>query len=127
MTDPVYGFNARDTKRIARVVRAAEKGGGQTGNPPRGRTPYWPAPWDVGAGNEDVALAPAADTQVTADTDTWAPGDGTFSMKQYRYAWNTTTHLLVGFYRTVRYDAYGRVVAVSAETLYTVDTAEACT
>ena len=119
-------FSGRDVKRIAGVVRAYEKDGARPANPPRTKTPPWPPPWDVGAGNEDVALAPAADTQVTADTDTWAPGDGTFSMKQYRYAWNTTTHLLVGFYRTVRYDAYGRVVAVSAETLYTVDTAEAC-
>lgn len=114
---PVYGFDEKGAKRIARVVRAYEKGGGGQ-RPPQARTPYWPAPWDVGDGNEDVDLRPASDTQTTARTTTWNLGDGTWVTRHYRIIWNAAALKIQGAYWDARYDAYGRTVAVSGETIY---------
>ena len=125
MVERVFGFNEKDVNRVSGVIRAYEKGAGPP-PPLQGPRAHWPAPWDVGAGNEDVDLRPASDTQTTARAGTWSLGDGTFVERRYRYAWDTTNHLLLGFYWDVRHDAYGRVVAVTAETKYTVNTAEPC-
>lgn len=35
---PIYGFDEKGMKRVVGVVRAVEKGGGRTGDPPRRRT-----------------------------------------------------------------------------------------
>ena len=125
MAERVFGFDERGVKRVIGVVRAYEKGGGPP-PPLQGPRAHWPAPWDVGAGNEDVDLRPASDTQTTARAGTWSLGDGTFVARYYRPIWNSTTHKLQAAYWDERRDAYGRLVHATAETVYDIDTTEAC-
>ena len=123
----IYGFSEEDIKRVAAAVREYEQGHRSTSRTPGRKAPMWPSPWDVGDGEEDVVIAPATNTSETADTDTWALGDGTFSVPTYRYTYDSTgDEILYGFVRTWRYDAYGRVVAISAETRFTVSTPDLC-
>jgi hypothetical protein len=70
----------------------------------------------------------------TADTSTWsihdqAQGEAGVILPilcRIHYDHTAANPPLYGFYRTLTYDRYGRLVAISAETRYTIDDPEDC-
>jgi len=75
----------------------------------------------------DVTVGTTAETEA-AQTDHWTIGDGTLAkIVLYRMAYSDTgDQKLYGYYRTEKYDAYGRMTSISVETRVTIDTPEAC-
>lgn len=84
-------------------------------------------------GTRDTTLDVTGEGTETADTDTWdieaqdASKHGVTLSVTTRVVYDDTSdETLYGFYRTLTFDGAGRLVAISAETRYTVDAPVVC-